>query len=167
MTELGKYTAHARVVLEDCRQLLEEFRDDGLYLKHRFRWVAALALLRAVGHVLDKVDGSSSPAAREVISRAWEALNTTKPEPHIFWRFIDQGRNMVLKEYRLGIQTIVSANVQIYRDPQQAEEHPATPATISYLVTFGDYKGRPQKQVIREAIEWWEGYLDAIDASDA
>ena len=47
-------TQHARTVLDDCRlalQLLEEETDPQRW---RIHWVAALALVRAVGHVLDR-----------------------------------------------------------------------------------------------------------------
>jgi hypothetical protein len=57
-------TAHASQVLADCRtalQLLEEEKD---LQRWRIHWVAALALVRAVGHVLDKMDGSDAAAAR-------------------------------------------------------------------------------------------------------
>lgn len=65
----------AQTVLDDCRvalQLLEEEKD---LQRWRVHWVAALALVRAVGHVLDKVDGADpaiGAAAREAYKR-WKS----------------------------------------------------------------------------------------------
>ena len=47
-------TKHARAVLSDCEESLLDLhvaKQDSL----RRRWVATVSLLRAVGHVLDKV----------------------------------------------------------------------------------------------------------------
>jgi hypothetical protein len=38
------------------------------------KFSATLALLRSVGHVLDKVDGEVSPAARTEIDRWWDLI---------------------------------------------------------------------------------------------
>jgi hypothetical protein len=34
-----------------------------------------------------------------------------------------------------------------------------------YLVNAGEFEGRDQRDLIRDAIAWWEEYLDAIDAA--
>ena len=82
------FTSNARKVLEDCKIILNRFRDDAVYREHRFNWVLSLSLLRAVGHVLDKVDALESSQARVAIKKAWSEINDTKPEPKIFWRFL-------------------------------------------------------------------------------
>src|ERR1041384_3190884 len=109
MNQLGRYTKNARAVLTDCESLVDEFRDDAVYLNHRFKWVAAMALLRTVGHVLANIDAASSAYAKREIDNAWQKLRSSKPEPKIFWRFIEEGRNLVLKEYQLGVITCVRA----------------------------------------------------------
>ena len=61
-------------VLEDCRMaltLLEEERD---YRRWRVHWAAAVALVRAVGHVLDKVDGKDPVRKRISASSVVEEL---------------------------------------------------------------------------------------------
>ena len=82
----------ARAVLADCDQALEELkvaRQETL----RRRWLTMVALLRAVGHVLDKVDGATSPALRTVINQRYAALKASRPDPAIFWHFIEEERN--------------------------------------------------------------------------
>ena len=52
-------TARARIVLEDCRLALQLLEEETDLRRWRLHWVAAVALVRAVGHVLEKVDGAS------------------------------------------------------------------------------------------------------------
>src|SRR5207245_1310981 len=59
-----------------------------------------VALLRSVGHVLDSVDGETAPELRRAIDEEYTKLKDSKPAPSIFWEFIHEERNMVLKEYR-------------------------------------------------------------------
>ncbi len=75
----------ARIVLQDCEFALRELRSTVNPPQWRTRWVATVACLRAVGHVLQKVDATASPEAAATINRAWVALRATKPEPRIFW----------------------------------------------------------------------------------
>jgi hypothetical protein len=36
-----------------------------------------------------------------------------------------------------------------------------------YLINSGPFAGRDQRDVVNEAIAWWEAYLDAIDKAAA
>src|SRR5262245_54359762 len=93
-------TARARVVLEDCRAQLAAL-DYGLPgPEWRRAWVATVALLRAVGHVLEKVDGKSSPGMARAVKAEFARLKRERGENKIFWDFIERERNNVLKEYR-------------------------------------------------------------------
>ncbi len=87
----------ANDVLDDCRRALalaDEVRDE---LDFRVHWVALLALLRAVGHVLAKVDAASSPAMQTAVDDRWEEWRRNRREHRIFWEFIEVERNSVLK----------------------------------------------------------------------
>lgn len=77
-------TVHAREVLRDCQLLLEIIASDMPSELWRPRWAGLVALLRAVGHVLDKVDGNRTDSARNVIDSTWLQLCQSKPEPSIF-----------------------------------------------------------------------------------
>lgn len=50
-------TYKAREVLDDCRLALSLLEDETDVQRWRIQWAAAVALIGAVGHVLDKVDG--------------------------------------------------------------------------------------------------------------
>ncbi|MBZ0106945.1 MAG: hypothetical protein K8H84_15110 [Sulfuricella denitrificans] len=147
-------TRQARLVLDDCRGALEELTDGVHDARWRRRWVAAMVLLRAVGHVLDNVDSQRDPKMQAAIADAWMQLKRRKPEPTIFWQFIYDERNNVVKEYLVG----AGHNITVYPGADR-------PADYQYVINTGPYKGRQQREVIAEAIKWWEQYLDAIDAA--
>jgi hypothetical protein len=60
-------------------------------------WVAAVTMLRAIGHVLHKVDAAKSPAVRALVEQAWPQW---RKDP-VFQR-LDTYRNSALKEYDFG-----------------------------------------------------------------
>jgi hypothetical protein len=166
-------TAAARVVLQDCRSALATLTDGVQGSDWRWRWVAVVTLLRAVGHVLVNVDGVKDKATAAAIERAWTELNGSKPEPRIFWRFIDQERNNLLKEYRLGAGQGVTVFLQPFHlrvsvagvSTPAPPPQPPRPAEYAYPMNEGPFEGRDQREVVAEAIRWWERYLDAVDAS--
>ena len=53
-------TAAARKVLADCEVALEMLEEEEDEQRWRVLWAGAMALLRAVGHVLQKVDCQSA-----------------------------------------------------------------------------------------------------------
>jgi|GEM_PF-1403339 len=145
-------TRFAREVLEDCRGAVEEIGNGVQGRAWRRRWVAAVVLLRTVGHVLGKIDANISPNYKRAIEAAWTELGRTKPQPEIFWAFINAERNNIIHEYEVGAGQGVT--VQIGQD-KSTEHH--------YLMNTGPFAGRDQREVLRKAIAWWETYLDGVD----
>src|SRR5262245_54808259 len=70
----------------------------------RVHWVACLTLLRAVGHILDKVDGETDARYRAVVTAKWDDWHADKRATGIFWDFIEAERNNLLKEYKFGVE---------------------------------------------------------------
>lgn len=65
----------------------------------RVLWLGCLALLRAVGHVLEKVDSGHGQAAKARIKKAWDEWKDVHEKEHgIFRDFIEKERNRLLKE---------------------------------------------------------------------
>ena len=62
--------------------------------------MATVSLLRAVGHVLNKVDGASCPEMRAAVDEVWSEWKADKTANAIFFDFIEDERNSILKEYR-------------------------------------------------------------------
>jgi hypothetical protein len=164
--------AHARHVLNDCRiavQLLEEETD---LQRWRMHWVAALALIRAVGHVLDKVDGRD-PAIRAAARAAHRQWKTDAPEHQVFREFIEQERNSILKEYVFNvhpnteIEIALTGMLKRVSDRALVETAEVIPIreNIYRPLLEGFREGDDARDVLSEAIDWWVRELAAIERS--
>ena len=163
-------TIVARIVLADCEAALTDLTGCGVGSEWSRRWVALVALLRAVGHVLDKVDGQRSRELRRVVDDEYRRLKDLKPEPHIFWSFIEEERNVILKEYRFRGVHASGFNVTSITAPSLKTGQQFTltgdGSDDLHLHVFdeGPFAGRNHLDVAAEAIRWWRSYLDRIDA---
>ncbi len=141
-------TERARLVLSDAKEAAGElprigYDPGGDESTIRRRYVAVMALLRAVGNVLNDFDGKRGPAhLQKAIAEQWQ-----QPKPPI-WDFISGYRAAVLKRY----------------------EHPYVDFDLvmgtEYAELFTDYDGIgeiPVISLIEEAIRFCEGHLDAVD----
>lgn len=149
----------ARRVLSDCRlahQMLEDERDVDRW---RVVWVGAVALLRAVGHVLDKVDGSD-PKMRAA-SRAAFARWRSAGNDQIFSEFIDAERNTILKEY--GFRTDLQAEVPVEVASVAGTELFSLDQNLFRPMVDGYAAGEDARDVYLEAIKWWQVQLDEIE----
>jgi hypothetical protein len=159
-------TQNARQVLEDCRQALEEIKDGVMGRQWRIRWVAAVALLRTVGYVLKEVDSSNDRLLKQIIKEEWENLKQTRPQPTIFWEFIGAERHNIIHQYKItagqGV-TIRPGTMYIDLKTGHQSSGPSLPTLYNYTINEGSYKGLDQREVLQEAIDWWEKYLDRID----
>ena len=159
-------TIAARVVLEDCRQELLEFQDAMPATNWRRHWIALLVLLRAVGHVLDKVDGARSPALRREIAAWWKQVNDDKAVHPLFWEFIERERNSFIKQYETAARQIVAIRVGAVNYDAKTDlqwSDPPNPSRFLQQMASGHFKGRDQREVAGEAIRWWEQQLATID----
>ncbi len=72
----------ARLVLEDCRWAISNHTETLSGEALRVSWVSIVTLLRAVGHVLEKVDAVRDSDVAEVVREEWK-----KPRPENLFRF--------------------------------------------------------------------------------
>ena len=163
-------TRAAREVLADCELAAELLEKETDYRAWRVHWVGALALIRAVGHVLHKVDGIDKDV-RKASSVAYKGWTGKAPEHEIFRRFIDDERNNVLKNYSFNLHPLDEVDVNV----RLTLQHPET-GELSYLdqvvpigenmyrpITEGYGEGEDARTIYREAIDWWHNELDAVD----
>lgn len=149
-------TQAARTVLRDAEYafaLLEE-AEPGQDL--RVKWVAAVALLRAVGHVLHKVDGKRSERLREAIDELWGRLKKRGKRDRIFWGFIDRERNLVLKQYEHNYE---SGPISVLHEDR--EYNLEAGLFVPALEGFGE--GEDIRDTFAEALSWWRTQLTIID----
>ena len=161
---INAMTQMAREVLGDCRDALAEFEHGAQGSKWRRWWIMNVALLRAVGHVLDRVDAPRTPEAKQAINEAWPEIESAE----IFSKFIKRERNIVLKEYRLGATQTVSVALRgqamrfVGRNPPRVWGS-RVQNVHGYAVTTEPFAGRSPTELIAEAIQFWSDRLDAID----
>ncbi len=146
----------ARDVLDDCKHALGRLELESQPETFRVLWVAAAALARAVGHVLKNVDAKADPAVEKAVAEAWDRWQTDKGRNAIFWEFIEKERNQVLKQYELGF---FSGPVDVVAAGQQfiVGEHLFCP------IAAGAYEGEDCRDVLQEAIAWWDKQLGRIE----
>lgn len=104
----------------------------------RMYWVYAVVNLRIIGHVLDKVDAQKSEKIGKIVKASWVEWNAKRDDHSIFWEFIENERNNILKTYRLGVE---AHETGIYHEPL-------------------DQDGI---ELVREAVYWWRDQLEKIE----
>ena len=131
----------------DCVDILFQFQNsDGVdgdveLPEWRIFWVAGIALLRTIGHVLAKVDANRSTRHSQVIGELWRRLKSDRSGSQISWDFIEKERNSLLKTYTFG--------ARLSRDEE------------GYFVAFTD--NEDAFQMFREAVYWWRRHLVEIE----
>lgn len=152
-------TATARKVLADCKtahNLLEAESDTARF---RVLWVSGVALLRSVGHVLQKVDSKRDPQIAGAVVAAWERWKVDREANAVFWEFIEEERNNILKEYEFGF---LSGPVNVLVTP--SDEIFTLDDSLLCPVADGRFAGEDCRDILAEGIAWWERELSAIDS---
>lgn len=96
-------TCKASAVLKDCCTILIMLEEEADFDKWRVTWVGALATIRAVGHVLVKVDGANNPKIKEISNTLFKECKDKNSSHYIFREFIEKERNLILKEYSTNL----------------------------------------------------------------
>lgn len=133
----------------DCVGILFQFQNsdvadgDTELTEWRIAWVAGVSLLRAIGHVLVKVDSNKSPKHAACVQCFWSYLKAERSSNYIFWEFIEKERNNILKTYSFGAKL-------------QLDGKRAYIATDDGDDAFGRF---------RYAVYWWRQKLVELEAS--
>lgn len=163
-------TYYAREVLDDCRLALAMLEEETDLARWRVHWAAAVALVRAVGHVLDKVDGED-PLTKRLAAAAFRRWKGSAPEDEIFREFIERERNSILKEYRFRHHPLEEVQMAV----GYTLRNPVTGETVQTadVLPLGDNIYRPfldgwregddARDVLFDAISWWEAELSALE----
>ena len=162
-------TTTARIILQDLKHAISR-HDNSLAGEHfRASWFTIVCLLRAIGHVLDKVDSDISEPMKRAISEKWQNLKNSKNENKIFWEFIEPERNRFLKNYKHNVKrTILLSNSSEFSLTIDVGKSQgiclSTEDATESIIAYGPYAGRPEIEVAWEAYHWWRKYLDEIDS---
>ena len=172
MKTKAEMTDNARKVMADCEialELLESEQDLG---RLRVHWAGAMALVRAVGHVLDKVDGRNL-TLRPLVDAAYSRWKADRSSNQIFWNFIHKERNNILKKYQLNTHPHEEIDAVV----MPAAEHVGTgeASQAQQAFSIGENLYRPildgygdsddARDVYREALEWWRSELTVLEGN--
>lgn len=162
-------TQNARIVLQDANYAIARHNDTLQSEGFRISWFAIVGLLRAIGDVLEKVDKNSSPGMKKAINEKWVELQASRPEPQIFWGFIEYERNRFLKNYEHGISRsitvpAVTKGYFLKVDCGNSQEGLYSPGSkLDSKISDGPYAGCSEKDIAWQAYDWWVAYLNEID----
>lgn len=136
-----------RIVQDDLKRALGE--ND--LQRTRMAWIAALTLLRSVGHVLAKVDTRRAVWLKNAINTKHQAVKQDTFHNLVFHEFIERERNVVIKEYKASIFDFV--------DDSESEKKLKIVVTNIQIGT--DVYSPPE--AITVALRYWERYLDDVE----
>lgn len=105
ITSPPKQTLKAWEPFWDCVSILFQFQNsdvDEECSEWRLFWIAGIALLRTIGHALAKSDAATSIEHKNMIDKLWDEWKSDPEHNAIFWEFIEQERNNLLKTYEFG-----------------------------------------------------------------
>lgn len=145
-----------------CEEILERLtnsdfdRDDSNW---KILWIAGLATLRAVGQVLDKVDKIDNREIAPIIVEKWQQLKARKSDYPIFWDFIDKERDLILKEFRLGVEAVP---IMVANDGGGQFDLVDDLADMPWELLANDGSFEATQQ-FGEAVEFWRAYLTDIE----
>ena len=126
-------------------------------------WTASVALLRGVGHTLRKVDANSDPQLQSAADDAFRQWIDPAAADHAIFRFIDDARNLTLKEGTPG------KSVDESQAPgsvgQGVTDRPGQDHLVHYQVYDDRFVDRDQLEVLDAAITWWHNQLGEIEAA--
>ncbi len=154
-------TATARKVLADCMTAHDLLDIESDAARFRVLWVSGVALLRSVGHVLQKVDAKQTPKIAEAVNAAWRRWNADKETNAIFWEFIEEERNNILKEYEFGF---LSGPIDVLVTPDN--ELFVLDDYLFCPIAGGRFSGEDCRDILADAIAWWERELSTIDSHE-
>jgi len=157
----------AKQLLSDAKLSLAMLEDEDDKNRLRILWLASVVILRSIGHVLAKVDADFDPIHKCVIETWWKSINERKDgENAIFHQFIESERNSIVKEYEMNFQdnALLSFGLTDWGDESNITGIEEL-QSLYYPITEGPFCGEDIRDVIGEAITWWEKQLDIIETS--
>lgn len=158
-------TTAAREVLIDCEIALEMLEEVEDLRRWRVLWAGSVALLRAVGHVLKKVDGAD-PRIGSAVDQRYRIWGSERQENAIFWDFIEEERNNVLKEYQFGVSLDEEIPLLVQSNTPNGETEVGVLQLGEnlYRPLLTDHgEGEDARDVYREALDWWQRELTTIE----
>jgi hypothetical protein len=152
---------------EEALALLEEECDE---VRWRVHWVGAMALLRMIGHVLEKVDAQRDEEFARRLQAAWREWNSDLADHVIFREFIKPERDNLLKEFRSSIHPsgmipilIENVLVQFTEDENgDIDQLEILDENIFRPRLEGYGAGEDARDLYRTALDWWRKQITLL-----
>lgn len=145
-------------------------------VESRVIYVAAVSLLRSVGHVLHKVDCRSFPEIRLEVDQRFRRWKRGEGKDLIFTEFIEKERNLVLKEYSPNWDPRNEVELKFRPIPigkQRSDKSRLLTEAIAsrlegrsiraILMPEGPFAGWGFDELLHEAAGWWSRELTEIE----
>jgi len=160
----AKLTLRAWNVLMDFHVALNDWAERE-YSDDRRWWIGYLScvsLLRTIGYVLHNVDGRRSEFAGKVVREHYARWNRDE-EHRIFPLFIEQQRNLVLKEYQFDADPLQAVSVPLMSLDRELQPLESMGAVNMVLFADGPLEGYHVDQLMWDVYEWWVKQLGSIE----
>ena len=142
----------AKEILNRGRIALEMLEEENDFARIPVLWTAGVAIARSVGKVLQEIDAKDDPQLASLLKQLWPQW---KQEP-IFKNFIEEERNLILKEGGGG--SAATSKTQLTAGGERFSlDH-----TIYWPMHDGPYAGEDCRDVLREALDWWQAKLSEL-----
>lgn len=107
---------------------------------------------------MQKVDSKRDPQTAEAVDATWERWKANRETNAVFWEFIEEERNSILKQYEFGF---LPGPVEVAVTP--SDELFTLDDNLFCPISEGRFKGEDCRDVLAQGIAWWEKELSAIE----
>lgn len=153
----SRVTTVARKALGDCKIIHQMMETETDANRLRALWIGGLALLRTVGHVLQKVDGKDEQIAVS-LARIWPQ----RRKDSIFRDFIENSRNRAIKEYEFDIYDL--STVLVVTENERGSQVPSLFNDCEFMPLLDGFgAGNDARDVYDAAIRWWNDVLGEVE----
>lgn len=123
----------------------------------RANFIVSVTTVRAVGHVLHKVDCRRYPQISDLVAARFERWKMGEGDDELFVHFIEEARNMVLKTYSFP------ANESVVFKTESTGELSSDDPSIDRVVD-GYFEGSSVVGLLQASHDWWRRELTEIAA---
>ena len=157
----SQFALRARHVLNDAVRALELLEATNDMRDARIQYFALVALLRAVGHVLDKADGGKNERVKAASNARFAEMKADRESCPLFFEFIEAERNLILKEYN-PLGEMCSPTPVLIASDGSVRLPDAQPFPM-FIFESGRFNGQDGRDLAAEAIAFWDEYLGDIE----
>ena len=132
--------------ISDFKYALEAFSKKPIAEDFRLTLFLCLCLIRAIGQIV-KNEVEEMPTLKLFQQKLYQS----KRNDILYTEFIKKFRDEIVKEYGVGVSW---ASITEYETAKHRME---------YRITRGIYEDRDVRELLQEAVDWWENYVNILE----